>query len=332
MQGRKHQVPRQRSLHRDLRRLLVADFANQNHVRVVAQYRAQPPRERQARLLRNLYLVDAAQLILHRVFDGNDFAVRVIDLVERGVEGRGLAAAGGAGDQDDAVRQLQHAPEAAQFTLGHAQLAHPAQGCVLPQQPQHQRLAMQHRNHRNPDVHLHLLDPDLDAPILRQPLFSNVQVAENLDPGNNRRLEPLDLRRHRHVLQHAVNPVANAELLLERLQMDVRSPQLDRIPQHLVDEADDGRLLRGGVQVGVLLVALIHHHEGRFLVQRAQRIRAHPQPLFHFPLDGFTGGQHRLERQPGQGLERIQPLRCEQAAGGHFHGAIAAPQRQQPLF
>ena len=118
---------------------------------------------------------------------------------------------------------------------------------------------MQHRDDRDADVHLRVVDPDLDAAVLRQPLLGDVQVAENLDARHDGRLEALDLRRHRHVLQHAVNAVADAELVLERLEVDVRGPQLDRVPQDLVDEADDRGVLGRAVQVGVLLAVLIHH-------------------------------------------------------------------------
>src|SRR5258708_24847767 len=50
---------------------------------------------------------------------------------------------------------------------------------------------------------------------------------------SNRRLEPLDLRRHRHVLQHAVNAIANPELVLERFEMDVRCAQLEPFEDEL---------------------------------------------------------------------------------------------------
>ena len=74
---------------------------------------------------------------------------------------------------------------------------------------------------------------DLDAPVLRQPFLGDVQMAQNLDARNDGRLESLDLRRHRYFLQDAVNPVTDAELLLERLQVDVRGAQLDRVASKL---------------------------------------------------------------------------------------------------
>ena len=157
-------------------------------------------------------------------------------------------------------------------------------------------------------------------------------MAENLDARHDGRLEALNLRRHRHVLQDAVYAVTNPELRLERLKVNVRGPQLDRVPQHLVDEADDRGVLSRAVQVGVLFAVLIHHRKRRILPQGAQRVCPHAQPLLHLPLDGFARSQHRFEGQTGHGLERIQPLGCEQPAGRHFHAAVDAPQRQQLLL
>jgi hypothetical protein len=48
----KHKVAGQRRLHRNLRGFLVADFADQNHVRIMAQNRAQPARETSGRIFR----------------------------------------------------------------------------------------------------------------------------------------------------------------------------------------------------------------------------------------------------------------------------------------
>ena len=76
VQRGENQVAGQRRLHGDLRRFLVADFADENHVRVVAQDRAQAAREGQPGLFGDLDLVDALELIFDRVFDGDDLADR----------------------------------------------------------------------------------------------------------------------------------------------------------------------------------------------------------------------------------------------------------------
>ena len=244
MQGREDQVARKRSLHRDLGSLLVADFTNQNHVGIVPQDRTQPAGEGQPGLLRDLDLVHPPQLVLDRILDGDDLPLRIVDLLQGGIEGRRLAATGGARDQDNPVRQLQHAPEAAVLALVHPEIADAPQGRILAQQAHYHCLAVQHRDDGDTDVDLGRLDAHLDPAVLGEPLLCDVQVAEDLHPRDDRRLEFLDLRRHRHLLQHAVDPVTDAQLVLKRLQMDVRGPQLNGVLQHLVDETDDRGVLR----------------------------------------------------------------------------------------
>ncbi len=140
-----------------------------------------------------------------------------------------------------------------QLALVHADFAKAAQRGILPQQTHHDRLAVQHRNHGNADVHLGLLDAHLDAAVLRQAFFRDVEMAQNLDARNDGRLKLFQLRRHGHFLQLAVNAVADAEFVLERFEMDVGGAQLDGVLQNLVDEADDGRLvLRAFIEIGVL--------------------------------------------------------------------------------
>src|SRR5688572_12566454 len=76
----------------------VADLADHDLVRVVAQDGAQPAREGEALLLVHRDLQHAGELVLDRVLDGDDLVLPAVDLADRGVQRSGLAAAGGAGD------------------------------------------------------------------------------------------------------------------------------------------------------------------------------------------------------------------------------------------
>ena len=61
-------------LHRDLRGLEVADFADHHHVRVLAQDGAQAAREGHLDLGVDLGLADAVDVVLDRVLDRHDVA------------------------------------------------------------------------------------------------------------------------------------------------------------------------------------------------------------------------------------------------------------------
>ena len=72
VQRAEHHVPGQRRLDRHLGRFQVADFADQDHVRVVPQDRPQGAGERQADLRVRLDLADAGLMVLDRVLDRDD--------------------------------------------------------------------------------------------------------------------------------------------------------------------------------------------------------------------------------------------------------------------
>ena len=103
VQRRQHQVAGLRGLDRDLGGLEVADLAHHDHVRVLAQERAQRGGERQAGLVVHVHLVDARQVDLGRVLGGRDVDARLVEDVQAGVERHRLAAAGRPGDEDHAV-------------------------------------------------------------------------------------------------------------------------------------------------------------------------------------------------------------------------------------
>ena len=191
---------------------------------------------------------------------------------------------------------------------------------------------MQHRNHRDPDVHLGVVEPDSDAAVLRQAFFGDVEMAQDFDARHDGRLETLELCGHGNVLQHAVNAVTDAKLVLERFEMNVRRAQLDGVLQNLVDEADDrGFVLLGFVEIGVLGI-IVNDLESLFLVERANRVRADAEALFDFALNGFAGGQHRFEVQAGHGFQRVEALGGKETAGGDFDGAVDPLERKEFLL
>src|SRR5208282_3852458 len=332
VQRRKNQMAGERGLHGNLRRFRVANFADQHHIRVVAQNRAQPAREREAGLFTDLDLVDALELVFHWIFNRDDFADGVVDFVERGVKRRGFAAAGRAGDQDDSVRQPEHAAETVQFAPVHVEFGHAAQRGVLAEQTHHDRLAMQHRNHRNADVHFGVIETNLDAAVLRQAFFGDVEMTQNFDARNDSGLKTFQLRGNGNLLQLAVNAVADTEFVLERFEMDVRRAQINGVLQNLVDEADDGRLVLGGfIQIGVLGI-FVNDLKSLFLVERADGVRADAEALFDFALDRFTGSEDGFEVQARQRFERVESLRGEEPAGGDFDRAVETLERKQFLL
>jgi hypothetical protein len=79
--GRQHHVAGDRGAERDLRGLGVADLADHDDVRILAQDRAQRAGERLLRLLVDVHLVDAGELVLDRVLDRHQVLGLVLDVL-----------------------------------------------------------------------------------------------------------------------------------------------------------------------------------------------------------------------------------------------------------
>src|SRR4030095_6054726 len=79
---------------------------SRHDIRMVEKNREQAGGKSEADLFADLDLDGAFKLVLYRVLESNDLATFVVGVGERGVKSGGLAAAGRAGEQDHALRQL----------------------------------------------------------------------------------------------------------------------------------------------------------------------------------------------------------------------------------
>ena len=84
-------------------------------------------------------------------------------------------------------------------------------------------------------------DFQLDAAVLRNAALGDVEARHDLEAGDQRRPH-LDGRLH-DLLERAVDAVADAQLLLEALEVNVRRAFLERIGHDGVDKLDDRRFV-----------------------------------------------------------------------------------------
>jgi hypothetical protein len=86
-----------------------------------------------------------------------------------------------------------------------------------------------------------------DAPVLRDPALGDVDVGHDLQrlmtPGLDR------AGRAHHLVEHAVDAVADPQVLLARLDVDVGRAVRDRLRDEQVDELDDRRVLGDRLEV-----------------------------------------------------------------------------------
>src|SRR5208282_2219455 len=184
--GGEHEVAGQRRLDGDLGGFVVANFAHHDLVRVVTQNGAQPTGERQTLFFVNRNLGDAADLILDRVFNGDDLVLVGLDLVDGGVERRGFAAARRPGDQYHAVRLLDVPAETAQVVLvepDHVErellklLAHR----LFVEHAEHGVFAVDRGHDRNSEVDGAPAVFHSKAAVLGHAALGNIELAHDLD-------------------------------------------------------------------------------------------------------------------------------------------------------
>ena len=243
----------------------------------------------------------AAEPVLDRVLDRDDVLLDLVDLLQRRVEGRRLARAGRAGDQDRAVGLVEGLLEALARRAVHAEVVERALRVVLVEDADRRPLAALGRQRGDAQVDAALLDRDADPAVLRHPLLGDVEVAHDLHPRDDRVDHPL-----RHVgrlAQHAVDPEADPHLPLAGLEVDVGGALPHRLAEDAVDELDHRRVFGADFHVGDLgqLVLGLRLALGDRLADRAlQRVEAADQRL-----DVLLGGDRDAAVERGGDLDVV---------------------------
>ena len=106
VQRAQHLVTGQRRFDGDVGRFVVTNFTDHHDVRVLTEDGAERGSEIEPDFVAHRDLVDAGQLVLDRVLDRHDVVLRVVQLLEHGVERGRLAGTGRAGDENHSVRRV----------------------------------------------------------------------------------------------------------------------------------------------------------------------------------------------------------------------------------
>ena len=230
----------------DVGRLAVADFADHDHIGILAQDVPQGAGKRQADLGADLHLVRSGDFVLDRILDGDDAQVGGIDLAQEGVERGGLAGAGRAGDEDDAVRVLEDLDDLGALGLVHAQALHGVGLLLLVEEAERDALGVDRRDGGDADVEGVVAGAVVDAAVLGEALLGDIEARHDLEARDDGVLVAEEVLRHGHGHEEAVHAVADAELALLGFKMDVGRGVVDRLLDHLAHETHDG-----GIGVGL---------------------------------------------------------------------------------
>ena len=254
--GGEDEVAGEGGFDRNGRRLLVADLPHHDDIRVLPQKRLEGRGERKSHGLVHVDLVDPFQVVLDRVLRRHDVRRDRVDLGEGGVEGGGLPRAGGAGDQDHPERAVDRLHEVLEGRRIEPQLGEIEGEVRLVKDAEHDLLAEDGGERADAQVDGPLHDADLDASVLRHAPLGDVQIGHDLHAGDDGRPHPH--RGRGHLLEHAVDPKADSQPLLVRLDVDIAGPASHRLGDQRVDELDHRGLVAAGAGVRIVVAGFDH--------------------------------------------------------------------------
>ena len=179
----------------------------------------------------------------------------------------------------------------------HAELAQVQEKALPAQDAEAHRLPMLGGHDGDAQIVFLVAGLHRDAAVVRQALFGDVQAGHDLEPGDHRGVQVAHVRRHRHRLQDAVDPVAQPDGVGIGLEVDVRGSEPQRFLQDLVHERRDGGFQRG---IGFLALdvkndLLADIRAAAFLAQFLDGLGAQAEVLLDDGVDGAGRGQDDLE-------------------------------------
>ena len=312
---------------------VVADFADHDHVGILAKQRAEGLRERQPHLLLHLELVDQRQMVLNRVFDGADVVLHRGDFIQRRVESGRFSAAGRSGHQDDAVGRLDAGLELRQNVLRKSQVAEVERDTAGIQHPDHGLFATVAGESADAEIDLAAVEHHIHPPILGQAALADVQARHDLDAagdgtnqvqGNFQRLVEL-----------AVDAVADARAALRGLNVNVARPFADGVVDHVIDQADDRRLPRHvGRGVGDVRDRLDEGHVPLLVsidnVVDDERLAVRQRG--DHPPDVLGRRRDDLDFQAGQAADFVDQKEVRRLGDRNGERAADAKQREDQIF
>ena len=187
----------------------------------------------------------------HRVFDGGDIPSLVIEQLQGGIQRDCLATTRRARRQHHSVGLFYRFMKDILLDIIESQFLDAHLGGSGIQDTQNDFLAEQRR--AGTDSEIDALVPgeiELDASILGNTLFRDVQPGHDFEPG---RKPPRHLNRWAcDVFEYAIQTVANSITCFIRFEMYIRGGLSDGIQQHFVDETHNRGFVDGWIAAGFL--------------------------------------------------------------------------------
>ena len=237
-----HQVPGERGAHRDVRGFLVANFAEHEHLRILPEQMPRGLGEGESARLVHLGLHDAGDDLLDGIFDRDDVpSAQRGEIGEAGVNGRGLAAARRAGEQQQPGAAAKKSFQLRDGGWRQDQFRERARGGTL-KESQHDLLAGHGGIRGHAQIVLRAEIGFVDASVLGERVLIGLEAREKFNPPE----QPL-----RHLLgdgggrgHHAVQPEGHLRGGAEHLEMNVAGPGAFGLAHNFFEQLGRGCFIR----------------------------------------------------------------------------------------
>ena len=225
-------------LHGDFGGFLIADFADQDDIGVLAQHCAEDASEGEFDFRFDLALDDAVDVIFDRVFGGDQLAAGVVQFSECGIERGCFTRTCRAGDDHDSVGLVNELARDGEVFVAHAEFVEIEADVGAVEDAHHDALAEHCGEDADAEVDGLVVDAEFDAAVLRKAAFGDIEIGHDLDAAADGGGDVG--RRGHHFVEHAVDAVSHLEFALEGLEVNVGGLVLDRLKENEVDELADG--------------------------------------------------------------------------------------------
>jgi len=297
VEGREDEMPGLGGAHSDLRRFGIADFADEHDIGVVSEDRAEAAGEGEADLLARLDLDDAFELVLDRVFDGDDFAALVIGVGEGGIEGCGFAAAGGTGKEDEALGQLGEFADEGLLGGFEAELGEVEVEALAAEEAEADAFAVFGGDDGDPEVVVVLLGFHRDTAVVGYAFLRDIESGHDFEAGDEGGIDLAELGGDGDSLHDAVDAVAEFDGGVVGFEVDIGGLEAEGFGEDLIDEAGDagvdgGLRIAGGDVEDDFLGGLM---EAAVFAEALDGFGAEAEVAFDDGAEAAGGGEGRAE-------------------------------------
>ena len=257
-------MPGERGLDRDLRRLAIADLADEDDVGILAHDGAQRGAEGQTGRSCTWTCTMPGSRYSIGILDRDDVDAARLHLAQRGVERRRLAAPGRTGDEHEPLALLEQRADAREVGVAEADRVEGAEAGAAVEDADDDLLAVRRRESRYAQIDDGAAHGDAGATVLRA--HADRRCRARRGSSRARRATARGSREQARLTEHAVDAMADGDPFLFGLDVDVARARLDPLGEELIDERDRG---------------------GRIVARRARRVPGSEADVLH--LHGRRG-------------------------------------------